>query len=49
MDRPRLAGDIPASLNGERSRVILGDTVEYSIVDSPNHWWPKSRLLWRPR
>jgi len=40
-DQPRrvhritLAGDIPVSVNGERSRVISGDANEYSIVDIP--------------
>jgi taurine dioxygenase len=40
-DRPRsmrritLAGDIPLSVHGERSRVISGDANEYSIVDTP--------------
>jgi alpha-ketoglutarate-dependent taurine dioxygenase len=35
MRRITLAGDIPVSVRGERSRVISGDAAEYSIVDSP--------------
>jgi len=40
-DQPRrvhrvtLAGDIPVSVRGERSRVIQGDATEYSVVDNP--------------
>jgi alpha-ketoglutarate-dependent taurine dioxygenase len=40
-DQPRrvhritLAGDIPVSVRGERSRVIQGDATEYSVVDIP--------------
>ncbi|MDT5218984.1 MAG: alkyl sulfatase, partial [Mycobacterium sp.] len=35
MHRITLAGDIPVSLRGERSRVIQGDATEYSVVDTP--------------
>jgi alpha-ketoglutarate-dependent taurine dioxygenase len=35
MRRITLAGDIPVSVHGERSRVISGDANEYSIVDTP--------------
>jgi alpha-ketoglutarate-dependent sulfate ester dioxygenase len=35
MRRITLAGDIPVSVRGERSRVISGDATEYSIIDSP--------------
>lgn len=35
MRRVTLAGDIPVSVRGERSRVVSGDAAEYSIVDSP--------------
>lgn len=35
MHRITLAGDIPVSVHGERSRVIAGDANDYSIVDSP--------------
>jgi alpha-ketoglutarate-dependent sulfate ester dioxygenase len=35
MHRITLAGDIPVSVNGERSRVISGDASEYSVIDSP--------------
>lgn len=34
--RVTLAGDIPVSVNGERSRVVSGDASEYSIVDVPS-------------
>ena len=30
-----LAGDVPISVDGERSRVISGDATAYSVVDSP--------------
>jgi alpha-ketoglutarate-dependent taurine dioxygenase len=33
--RITLAGDIPVSVNGERSRVVAGDASDYSIVDTP--------------
>jgi alpha-ketoglutarate-dependent sulfate ester dioxygenase len=35
MHRITLAGDIPVSVSGERSRVICGDASDYSIVDTP--------------
>ena len=35
MRRITLAGDIPVSVQGERSRVVSGDASDYSIVDSP--------------
>ena len=35
MRRITLAGDIPVSVRGERSRVIAGDANDYSIVDTP--------------
>jgi taurine dioxygenase len=35
MHRITLAGDIPVSVHGERSRVVSGDASDYSIVDSP--------------
>jgi alpha-ketoglutarate-dependent sulfate ester dioxygenase len=35
MHRITLAGDIPVSVNGERSRVVSGDASDYSIVDAP--------------
>jgi alpha-ketoglutarate-dependent taurine dioxygenase len=35
MHRITLAGDIPVSVNGERSRVVSGDASDYSIVDNP--------------
>ena len=35
MHRVTLAGDIPVSVNGERSRVVSGDASDYSIVDTP--------------
>jgi taurine dioxygenase len=35
MHRITLAGDIPVSVRGERSRVIEGDAAEYSVVDTP--------------
>jgi alpha-ketoglutarate-dependent sulfate ester dioxygenase len=35
MHRITLAGDIPVSVTGERSRVVAGDASDYSIVDSP--------------
>ena len=35
MHRITLAGDIPVSIHGERSRVVSGDASAYSIVDSP--------------
>ena len=33
--RITLAGDIPVSVTGERSRAVAGDASDYSIVDSP--------------
>ena len=33
--RITLAGDIPVSVHGERSRVVSGDASDYSIVDTP--------------
>lgn len=33
--RVTVAGDIPVSVYGERSRVIKGDASEYSVVDEP--------------
>ncbi len=35
MHRITLAGDIPVSVNGERSRIVSGDASDYSIVDTP--------------
>jgi taurine dioxygenase len=35
MHRITLAGDIPLSVHGERSRVVSGDASDYSIVDTP--------------
>jgi len=35
MRRITLAGDIPVSVRGERSRAIAGDANDYSIVDTP--------------
>jgi taurine dioxygenase len=35
MHRITLAGDIPVSVRGERSRAIQGDASEYSVVDTP--------------
>jgi taurine dioxygenase len=35
MRRITLAGDIPVSVRGERSRAISGDANDYSIVDTP--------------
>lgn len=35
MHRITLAGDIPISVNGERSRVVSGDATDYSVVDNP--------------
>ncbi len=35
MHRITLAGDIPISVNGERSRVVSGDATEYSVIDNP--------------
>jgi alpha-ketoglutarate-dependent sulfate ester dioxygenase len=35
MHRVTLAGDVPISVDGERSRVISGDATAYSVVDSP--------------
>jgi alpha-ketoglutarate-dependent taurine dioxygenase len=35
MHRITLAGDIPVSVHGERSRVVSGDASDYSIVDTP--------------
>lgn len=35
MHRITLAGDIPLSVHGERSRVVAGDASAYSIVDIP--------------
>jgi taurine dioxygenase len=35
MNRITLAGDIPVSVNGEKSRVISGDATEYSVIDTP--------------
>ena len=35
MHRITLAGDIPVSVHGERSRVISGDATEYSVIDNP--------------
>jgi alpha-ketoglutarate-dependent sulfate ester dioxygenase len=35
MHRITLAGDIPVSVHGERSRIVSGDASEYSIVDTP--------------
>jgi alpha-ketoglutarate-dependent sulfate ester dioxygenase len=36
MHRITLAGDIPISVTGERSRIIQGDASEYSILDEPH-------------
>jgi len=35
MHRITLAGDIPVSVHGERSRVISGDATEYSVIADP--------------
>ncbi|MBV8862108.1 MAG: TauD/TfdA family dioxygenase [Mycobacterium sp.] len=35
MHRITLAGDIPLSVNGERSRVVSGDATDYSVIDNP--------------
>jgi len=35
MHRITLAGDIPVSVRGERSRTVSGDASDYSIVDTP--------------
>jgi taurine dioxygenase len=35
MHRITLAGDIPVSVHGERSRVVCGDASEYSVIDDP--------------
>jgi alpha-ketoglutarate-dependent taurine dioxygenase len=35
MHRITLAGDIPVSVHGERSRIVSGDASDYSIVDTP--------------
>jgi alpha-ketoglutarate-dependent sulfate ester dioxygenase len=35
MNRITLAGDIPVSVHGERSRIVSGDASDYSIVDTP--------------
>ena len=35
MHRITLAGDVPVSLDGERSRVISGDASGYFVIDSP--------------
>lgn len=35
MRRITLAGDIPVSVSGERSRAVAGDASDYSIVDTP--------------
>ena len=35
MHRVTLAGDIPVSVHGERSRIVSGDASDYSIVDTP--------------
>jgi alpha-ketoglutarate-dependent sulfate ester dioxygenase len=35
MHRITLAGDIPVSVRGERSRAIQGDATEYSVIDTP--------------
>jgi alpha-ketoglutarate-dependent sulfate ester dioxygenase len=35
MHRITLAGDIPVSVSGERSRAVAGDASDYSIVDTP--------------
>lgn len=35
MHRITLAGDIPVSVRGERSRAIQGDATEYSVIDAP--------------
>lgn len=35
MHRITLAGDIPVSVHGERSRAISGDASDYSVVDTP--------------
>ncbi|SPM35642.1 Taurine dioxygenase, alpha-ketoglutarate-dependent [Mycobacterium rhizamassiliense] len=35
MHRITLAGDIPVSVRGERSRAIQGDASEYSVIDTP--------------
>lgn len=35
MHRITLAGDIPVSVHGERSRAIQGDATEYSVIDTP--------------
>jgi alkyl sulfatase len=35
MHRITLAGDIPVSVQGERSRVVCGDATEYSVIDDP--------------
>ncbi len=35
MHRITLAGDIPLSVSGERSRSVAGDASDYSIVDTP--------------
>jgi alpha-ketoglutarate-dependent sulfate ester dioxygenase len=35
MHRITLAGDIPVSVNGERSRVVSGDATDYSVIDNP--------------
>ncbi len=36
MHRITLAGDIPISVTGERSRIICGDASEYSVIDRPH-------------
>jgi alpha-ketoglutarate-dependent taurine dioxygenase len=35
MHRITLAGDIPVSVRGERSRIVAGDASDFSIVDTP--------------
>ena len=35
MHRITLAGDIPVSVHGERSRIVSGDASDYSVVDTP--------------
>lgn len=35
MHRVTLAGDIPVSVQGERSRAIQGDASDYSVIDTP--------------
>ena len=35
LNRITLAGDVPVSVRGERSRSVAGDASDYSVIDEP--------------